>query len=110
MSAAPRKKPAPPDVSGLADDWQRLARMRQESGGATPAESEPAPRPPAAGRRPAMTRRSWYIDTGTAAAFAAAVDDIHHETRAPKHKVVSALLSAALDRADEVRRHLSDRE
>jgi hypothetical protein len=54
-----------------------------------------------------MTRRSWYTDTETADAFAAAVDDIHHSTRAPKHEVVSALLRAAVDQADQVQDSLS---
>jgi hypothetical protein len=53
------------------------------------------------------TRRSWYTSTAVADAFSAAVDDIHHRTRVPKHQVVAALLAAAVDQAPAVERDLS---
>ena len=61
-------------------------------------------REPAA--RQTMTRRSWYTKTAAADAFQAAVDDIHHSTRVPKHEVVAALLEAAVGQADRVQRKL----
>ncbi|MGW1364850.1 hypothetical protein ACWCQP_46545, partial [Streptomyces chartreusis] len=58
----------------------------------------------AAEARQTMTRRSWYMKTTAADAFQAAVDDIHHSTRVPKHEVVAALLEAAVAQADRVQR------
>ncbi|AZK98792.1 MULTISPECIES: hypothetical protein [Streptomyces] len=55
----------------------------------------------------AMTRRSWYTRSAVADAFQAAVDDIHHSTRAPKHEVVAALLEAAVGQSARVERTLS---
>jgi hypothetical protein len=57
--------------------------------------------------RRSMTRRSWYITTGTADLFQKAVDDIHHSTRVPKHEVVAALLEAAVGQSERVQRKLS---
>jgi hypothetical protein len=54
-----------------------------------------------------MVRRSWYVARGAADALAAAVDDLHYETRRPKHEVLAALLQLAVDRKDEVRSHLT---
>ncbi|MFH8582530.1 hypothetical protein [Streptomyces zaomyceticus] len=65
----------------------------------------PAPAPEAVAR-PAMTRRSWYLKTTVADAFQAAVDDIHHSTRVPKHEVVAALLEAAAGQRERVERSL----
>lgn len=53
------------------------------------------------------TRRSWYTTADAADAFSAAVDDIHHATRVPKHAVVAALMQAAVDQASRVERDLS---
>jgi len=55
----------------------------------------------------AKTRRSWYTSTAAADAFSAAVDDIHHATRVPKHLVVAALLEAAVEQAGDVERRLA---
>ncbi|MFD0804319.1 hypothetical protein ACFQZU_23795, partial [Streptomonospora algeriensis] len=60
---------------------------------------QPQAAPPA---EPEKTRRSWYVDKAAAEAFQAAVDDIHHATRAPKHEVASRLLRAAAEHADGV--------
>ncbi|WP_157856404.1 hypothetical protein [Actinacidiphila yeochonensis] len=57
-------------------------------------------------QRKALTRRSWYVSTGAAETFQAAVDDIHHTTRLPKHLVVAALLEAAAGQADRVQKAL----
>ena len=56
--------------------------------------------------RARKTRRSWYTSVTAADAFQAAVDDIHHITRVPKHLVVAALLDAAVGQADKVQRQL----
>ncbi|MFJ6473912.1 hypothetical protein ACIQJ8_35765 [Streptomyces globisporus] len=60
-----------------------------------------------AAAKTAMTRRSWYTRATAADAFQAAVDDIHHATRAPKHEVVAALLEAAVKESDRVRARLA---
>lgn len=57
--------------------------------------------------REAKTRRSWYTSAAAADAFQAAVDDIHHATRVPKHEVVAALLQAAVEQAPKVEKKLS---
>jgi hypothetical protein len=56
--------------------------------------------------RATKTRRSWYTSVTAADTFQAAVDDIHHTTRVPKHQVVAALLEAAAAQADKVQRQL----
>lgn len=56
--------------------------------------------------RESMTRRSWYTATAAADAFQAAVDDLHHHTRVPKHEVVAALLRAAAEQAPKVEKQL----
>lgn len=56
--------------------------------------------------RQSMTRRSWYTRTAVADSFQAAVDDIHHATRVPKHEVVAALLEAAVAQAGRVQQTL----
>ncbi|MFD8851849.1 hypothetical protein [Streptomyces sp. NPDC059604] len=65
--------------------------------------SKPRPKPkPAVAEAPEMTRRSWYTRTEAVDALAAAVDDIHHNTRIPKHEVVAALMEAAVAQAPKV--------
>jgi hypothetical protein len=59
-----------------------------------------------AAQRVTKTRRSWYTSTAAADSFQAAVDDIHHETRVPKHIVVAALLEAAAGQAERVQKKL----
>jgi hypothetical protein len=56
--------------------------------------------------RKTMTRRSWYVKASAADAFQAAVDDIHHATRVPKHEVLAALLEAAVGQSERVQRKL----
>lgn len=53
-----------------------------------------------------MDRRSWYMPAESAAALAAAVDDLHYATRQPKHAVLAALLAVALEHQDEARERL----
>ena len=45
----------------------------------------------------AKSHRSWYLDARIADEFAAAVDDIHHRTRRPKHEVLAAAVLVALE-------------
>jgi len=63
-----------------------------------------------AAQRTTKTRRSWYTSVSSADAFQAAVDDIHHATRVPKHEVVAALLEAAVAQSDRVQRKLTPKE
>ena len=56
--------------------------------------------------RETKTRRSWYTSTAAADAFTKVVDDIHFETRVPKHEVVAALMAAAVERRDQVTKRL----
>lgn len=65
---------------------------------------------PAAGREPAgMTRRTYYYSTEVADALAAAITDIsaRMEGRVPKHEIIDALISAGIDRRDEVAAQLA---
>lgn len=55
---------------------------------------------------PEMRRRSIYMETGAARRMNAAVDDLHHETRCPKHEVLTALVAVALDHRDEIEARL----
>lgn len=114
-----KKAPAGPDMGGINDDWQRLTALREDEH-AQGAPQAPAPEPTPAARKqpkqksakesseePRMTRRSWYADAEAAAALAAAVDDIHHATRVPKHEVVSELFQAAVAAAPRVEKKLT---
>lgn len=53
-----------------------------------------------------MDRRSWYMAKQTADALAAVVEDLHYTTRQPKHVVLSAVVSVALEHQAEVERRL----
>jgi hypothetical protein len=53
-----------------------------------------------------MTRRSWYVTQEASDALAAAVDDIHFATRAPKHAIASALFKLAASNGHLVERTL----
>ncbi|HEX5568302.1 MAG TPA: hypothetical protein VFY14_15490 [Streptomyces sp.] len=105
MSA--RKKDLPPPTGGT--DLTALLRSRHVGPGDPPPEARPAPADasprPARTRAkgPEMDRRSWYMPKESADALAAAVDDLHFATRQPKHVILAALVSVALDRVDEVR-------
>lgn len=55
---------------------------------------------------PARSHRSWYLDTRTADQLAAAVDDIHHATRRPKHEVLAAAVTVALEHRDDIEARL----
>jgi hypothetical protein len=53
-----------------------------------------------------MDRRSWYMPKDTADTLAAAIEELHYTERLPKHVVMAALVSVALDHLDDIRRHL----
>ncbi|WP_017541971.1 hypothetical protein [Nocardiopsis halophila] len=100
-----KKAPAQPNMDGLTEDWNRVTALRaQEHAAAQTPAAAPAPSAPSAPQKeePEKTRRSWYVERDAAEAFQAAVDDVHHATRRPKHEVASLLLRAAAERADEV--------
>lgn len=51
---------------------------------------------------PAKSHRSWYLDTRVADRLAEMVDDIHHRTRKPKHEVLAAAVTVALEHQDAI--------
>jgi hypothetical protein len=55
-----------------------------------------------------MVRRSWYVPRTAADALVAAVDDLHHETRRPKHEVLAVLLALAVEDLDRARDRLTE--
>lgn len=112
-----RKKPEPPDMSGLKDDWNQMSRLRRESEGTDP-QNSPEPSPPAPARpqtprtkappeSPVMSRRSWYAEKEAVEALAEAVEDLHFATRVPKHTIVSELFRQAAAAAPKVQKKLS---
>ncbi|WP_163549148.1 hypothetical protein [Candidatus Frankia nodulisporulans] len=115
-------KELPPPAG--ADDLTALLRSRRaaasqpvpavetgetEDGAAPSAPPIPQRRraPRTAPLAPAMDRRSWYMPRASAAALAAAVEDLHYATRQPKHAVLAALLAVALEHQDDARRRLT---
>jgi hypothetical protein len=54
-----------------------------------------------------MGRRSWYMSAETAESMAAAVSDLHHSHKCPKHRVLGALVKVALAHRAEVEALLS---
>ncbi|MFF7139583.1 hypothetical protein ACFZBZ_45795 [Streptomyces sp. NPDC008196] len=96
-------KNLPPPSGG--DDLEALLRRRR-----TPPEEAVAPvapvAPPEEKAKPqaqgsGMDRRSWYMPKSSADALAAAVEDLHFDTRRPKHEVLRALVEVALEHRGE---------
>lgn len=56
---------------------------------------------------PAKSHRSWYLDSAVADSLAAMVDDIHYRTRRPKHEVLSATVTVALEHQDAIEARLT---
>jgi hypothetical protein len=50
------------------------------------------------------------MPAATAEALAAAVDDLHYATRRPKREVLAALVTVALEHAEDARARLADRD
>lgn len=105
-------KHLPPPSSG--QDLTALLRARHAQTDDTPAPTlpaparsapEPAPRP-ARTKGPAMDRRSWYMPRESADALAAAIEEMHFTTRRPKHVILAALVSVALDHIEDVQRQI----
>jgi hypothetical protein len=48
------------------------------------------------------------MPAATAEALAAAVDDLHYETRRPKHEVIAALIAVALEHQKTARDRLNN--
>lgn len=48
-------------------------------------------------QRPPMVRRSWYLPASTADSLAELVDDLHHQTRIPRHLVWTAISDQLTD-------------
>lgn len=53
-----------------------------------------------------MDRRSWYMPRSVADDLASAVEDLHFDTRKPKHEVLRALVEVALEHRGEARARL----
>jgi hypothetical protein len=113
------RKQLPPPPSG--DDLSAVLRRRHQptagpldSGQDGAAASPPAEQAPTAtGRRPTssgavMDRRSWYMPRSSADALAAAVDNLHWQTRRPKHEVLAAIVATAVEHTDEALARLVD--
>jgi hypothetical protein len=122
------RKQLPPPPGG--DDLSAVLRRRHQpaaaplDGGQADAPASPPPTAPATraaaeqtpaapGRRSTtsaapMDRRSWYMPRSSADALAAAVEDLHWQTRRPKHEVLAAIVAAAVEHTDEARARLVD--
>ncbi|MFE0458532.1 hypothetical protein ACFW1A_04615 [Kitasatospora sp. NPDC058965] len=89
--AGPHRRLPVPDTSW----WTTMLQRRTEA-----AQHVPAPPPPRP--KPVMTRRSWYLDREVCESFSACVAEIHRRTGAPKHDIVAALLTAAIEHSGTV--------
>lgn len=56
---------------------------------------------------PPMTRKSWYMRQDVADELVAAVDDLHYQTRLPRHEVLAALAAVALGHRAEIQARLT---
>lgn len=52
-------------------------------------------------------RRSFYVDYAAFDALAEVVEELHWETRRPKHEVLAAAFALATERPDEIRARLA---
>ena len=57
-----------------------------------------------------MDRRSWYMPKAVADALAKAVEDLHYDTRRPKHEVLRALVEVALEHRGEAQQRLTGKD
>lgn len=71
---------------------------------APPATPPSIPQPAAI--QPTMDRRSWYLPKHAADELARAVEELHYDTRQPKHAVLAELVAAALLHLPEVSANL----
>ncbi len=64
------------------------------------------------GAKGERARFTYFYESATAEAFAAAVDRIHFDSRGalPKHQVITALIRAAVEQADDVAARLLDED
>jgi hypothetical protein len=56
---------------------------------------------------PTMQRRSWYLDTKTADAFAEVIEELHFTTRRPKHEVLATVIAFALEHQADIHARLT---
>ncbi|QMV24734.1 hypothetical protein GQS52_26550 [Streptomyces sp. SCUT-3] len=87
----------PPEAGPLAETT---------AGAAADAAAADAARAAARGR--AMDRRSWYMPREVADALASAVEELHFTTRRPKHVIMTALVTVALEHLGDVRRRVEE--
>lgn len=105
-----RHQPDPPTPAPrrAVDDVPRADPMPPP---ATRDRGTAAPRQPTAEpSRPAMVRRSWYLPADTADALAGLVDDLHHETRTPRHIIWAAIGDQLTAHRDQLRDRLPPRK
>jgi hypothetical protein len=109
----PKESEAQPELTGLDQltEQERARIEARKAGAAGQAPLTVAPPVPEqlldhTERELSMTRRSWYVTKDASDALAAAVDDIHFATRAPKHAIASALFKLAADNGHLVERAL----
>ncbi|MFE1783356.1 hypothetical protein ACFW9F_12375, partial [Streptomyces sp. NPDC059506] len=81
-------------------------RATPPAGRAPAAAGAAGGRPAARGR--AMDRRSWYMPREVADALASAVEELHFTTRRPKHVIMTALVTVALEHLGDVRRRVEE--
>jgi len=94
--------PAVPQMMGPSDDDDVLAEVTRETVAADRRVREARMPKPGAG----MTRRSWYVERAAADTFNEVVEEMHFQTRLPKHRIASALLYEAAARAGEAEKRL----
>ena len=75
---------------------------------APPGRADEAAEANSAKKTTPMDRRSWYMPRANAEALAALIEDLHYETRRPKHEVLAAVVAAALGQKEAVRQRLED--
>lgn len=117
------KEVGPPSGTDELTEMLRQRRVRTDDPASTP-KGNPAPVapvvpvappvPPAPARKPrsqgtGMDRRSWYMPKVSADALADAVEDLHYDTRQPKHEVLRVLVEIALEHRAEIRSRLRKR-
>ena len=57
--------------------------------------------------RPPMAHRSWYLRADVADSLAGVVNDLHFATRRPRHEVLAAVISVAVDHRAEIEARLA---
>lgn len=94
-------KKLPPPSSGTSLSEALRSRHAASDDASRAVAEEPRATQPAKPKTK-MVRRSWYLPEETANSLAELVDELHFETRQPKHAVLDALLQAAIAQREPV--------